>query len=342
MMTQTLTIRGSIKRDSCMILLVTNKEDLTADYFIQRAVERGLDIFRFNTEDLLTQFDVTISLDAYVHTFSIWDRARKIKLNLEDITAAYFRKPLPPHLAGETDKAKAEFEQRELCETLRSLWRLIPQSTWLNSPDALWSAGNKVKQLCLARKIGFQIPDTIISTENLTNLQFIREHNSEVISKAVRHGFLNFEDSCFLVFTNKLNSLDVSAIETSATMLPSIIQPCLDKLYDLRVTLIGKRIYAAALLSQSHVDTQIDWRTWKTVSSAELEHRPVQLPEVIAEKCLTLAQELGLKFGCIDMVLTKGGEYIFLEINPNGEWAWIEAYLKYPIRDAIIDTLLGE
>jgi hypothetical protein len=135
-----------------LILLVTSKSDLTADYLIRRIEDRRLPVFRFNTEDLLSQYEVSLVLNEIDAYFVLHDRIRDVTLESNDIRGAYFRKPEPPTTTEHIDESAGRaFDDRELEETLRSIWRIIPKGKWLNSPEALWLANNKVKQLLLAR-----------------------------------------------------------------------------------------------------------------------------------------------------------------------------------------------
>lgn len=137
-----------------------------------------------------------------------------------------------------------------------------------------------------------------------------------------------------------MGSQDISAIGASGQLVPAILQPQLEKDFDLRITVVGKQVFPVAILSQQHAETSIDWRTWDISEGIDLRHEPFDLPTEISEQCLALNRRLGLNFSCIDMVLTKGGEFVFLEVNPNGQWAWIESLVGLPIRDAIIDHLI--
>lgn len=58
------------------------------------------------------------------------------------------------------------------------------------------------------------------------------------------------------------------------------------------------------------------------------------------QKCLALVKNLGLVFGCIDMIVTPEGKYVFLEINPNGQWMWIEELSELPIAESIVSMLI--
>ena len=143
------------------------------------------------------------------------------------------------------------------------------------------------------------------------------------------------------MFTSQLEEADVKTINNKDSICPSAIQPKLDKEMDLRVTVVGEKVFATAILSQFNKETEVDWRTWGTIADVELPHERFKLPSSIESKCLQINDRLNLRFSCIDLVLTKSNEFYFLELNPNGQWAWIEELNLYPISNTIIDTLLG-
>ena len=104
---------------------------------------------------------------------------------------------------------------------------------------------------------------------------------------------------------------------------------------ELRITVVGKNVFAAEIHSQQKEATRHDWRR----DALALEHRNHPLPDDIKLKCIQLAKTFGLEFGAIDMILTPDGRYVFLEINPNGQWAWIEETTGLPISEALIELL---
>ena len=103
--------------------------------------------------------------------------------------------------------------------------------------------------------------------------------------------------------------------------------------YEIRVTVIDKKVFASSVYSQSNENTKNDWRKEK------LEFSKVEIPKEISNKCITLLQELNIKFGAIDLIKTPEDEYVFLEINPNGQWAWIESQTGQEMSDEIIKFL---
>jgi glutathione synthase/RimK-type ligase-like ATP-grasp enzyme len=105
---------------------------------------------------------------------------------------------------------------------------------------------------------------------------------------------------------------------------------------DIRVTIVGNSIFSAEIDSQINENTITDWRNTRDI----LPHKRIELPSEISDKCFKLCQKLKLNFGAIDLIKDQNSNYWFLEINPNGQWAWLEKILNFKIADAIINYLL--
>lgn len=251
-------------------------------------------------------------------------------------------KPQLPTFNKDDLETEVVFQKTEITETLRSIWRIIPEKKWLNHPENLWCASNKIKQLILADKIGFNIPETLLSTIPKEIAYFYNKYDKNVIIKAVKHGFLLHNNCLNLILTSKLEEADIDYIYSQDSVHPSLIQPNLDKEFDIRVTVIGNSVYATRILSQMNIETKIDWRSWGTISDVNLPHERHKLPADIENKCIEINNKLNLNFSCIDLVMTNNGTYYFLEINPNGQWVWIEELMGYPISNSILDLLSKE
>ena len=101
---------------------------------------------------------------------------------------------------------------------------------------------------------------------------------------------------------------------------PGIFQEYIPKRVELRVTIIGDDVFTAELHSQMYEETRYDWRHYE-VEIPMYEH---QLPVEIAEQCLALTKAYGLNFSTSDMIVTPDGRYVFLEMNPNGQFLWVQ------------------
>jgi glutathione synthase/RimK-type ligase-like ATP-grasp enzyme len=117
---------------------------------------------------------------------------------------------------------------------------------------------------------------------------------------------------------------------------PTLFQQYIAKATELRITVVGNSVFAAEMYTQIDPRTTIDWRRGSPVA---VPHRPVTLPPAVERCCLELVHRLGLTFGAIDMVRTPDGEFVFLEINPNGQWAWIEGLTGLQIAKKIAEVL---
>lgn len=144
--------------------------------------------------------------------------------------------------------------------------------------------------------------------------------------------------SIFYFRTQCLDRAEVERALPSFEHCPVIFQEYIAKKLELRITVVGSQVFACALYSQEcpSLEGRIDFRS----NIHDIRHEPCQLPEEIERKCVLLVKELGLQFGCIDMIITPAGEYVFLEINPNGQWLWIQDRTKMPIAKAIAELLV--
>lgn len=140
-----------------------------------------------------------------------------------------------------------------------------------------------------------------------------------------------------LIFTSLVDDSHLDQLE-AVKYAPCIFQEYVPKQVDLRVTVFGERVFATEIHSQAAEQSKNDWRR---LPALMLPHCPHALPDEIAEKCVRLVRTLGLAFGAIDMALARQDQYFFLEINPNGQWAWIEQRTAQPLTRSLVDLLVA-
>jgi glutathione synthase/RimK-type ligase-like ATP-grasp enzyme len=194
----------------------------------------------------------------------------------------------------------------------------------------------KAAQLVVAGKLGFELPPTLFTTSPREFLAFYREHGGNVISK-LPSGALYRQQSEVARYTQVVSTREVGFAQ-SLRRCPVIFQAYVPKRLEVRVTVVGSALFPAEIHSQHTQRTRHDWRRYDHLATPYLPH---DLPDEVAERCLRLVAELGLSYGAIDLVLTPDGRYVFLEINPNGQYLWIEHATGMPISDAMCDLLLG-
>lgn len=312
-----------------MILLVTNKRDITTDFVVLELERRGVPFVRLNSEDLpqaMVRFTPAGGWEIILGDQTV---------ALRDVTAGYYRRPGTPEVPETVgDEATRDYIVNEWSAVLRSLWNAL-EGRWLNSPFAILRAEDKPRQLSEALKIGFAIPETLVTNAFESAHAFVAVGGA--IGKPLRHALVERGPTGEVLFTSRLAALETDD-RAAVAAAPVIYQREIAKACDLRVTVIGDRLFATAIHSQSDQETEVDWRRGSRV---DLPHEVVELPADVAARCLALTHALDLRYGAIDLIRDSAGKYWFLEINPNGQWAWIERRTGAPLSAAIVDTLLG-
>ncbi|MBP5981764.1 MAG: hypothetical protein KA748_16350 [Halomonas sp.] len=311
-----------------MLLLVTNRRDITIDYVVAELKRRKTPFFRLNTEEL-SKARCTMA----VFPRSAWSLSFEGRiLHGADVSAAYFRRPAPPASnPAISDAGEREYVDAEWGAFLKSLYARL-DGLWMNSPMDIFAAEDKPRQLMLASEIGFNVPQAQITNDINSVLEVAKAGST--IGKPLRQALINGGQER-VIFTTRLENLSYSDEEAIA-LAPLIAQTEIKKKYDVRVTVVGRQVFPAAIKSQEHVETTVDWRQG---CRPDLKHECIELPSEVEEQCLALMKCLNLRYGAIDLVCDQQGKLWFLEINPNGQWAWIENLTGHPIAAAIVDEL---
>jgi len=209
---------------------------------------------------------------------------------------------------------------------LRSLWHsMAPNAFWVNSVDSYAGANAKARQLGLARQCGFQIPETLITNDPAAVRSFLRSHG-EVIYKTFAPWQWNGDGRRAISWANVVTESDLPDDETLA-LTPGIFQPRVAKAYEVRVTAVGRRCFAARLDSQLDERHSVDWRT----GGIDVPVRAAELPAAVARSCHRLMDALGIVFGCFDFIVTAAGEYIFWRsTRPASGFGWSRGQPSYP------------
>lgn len=205
----------------------------------------------------------------------------------------------------------------------------------MSHPAAVQAAESKILQLTVARSLSFSFPDTLISNDPERIRSFFETHQGAVIAKPLRMGYFDYGHEQRATYTTALTADDLTD-DGALAAAPVIYQKLIPKQCDIRITVVGDRVFGAAIDSQPTASARIDWRR----ADVELPHHVHDLPEGVQEACLQLMRRLGLVFGALDFVLTPDGEYVFLEVNASGQWLWLEDKLGFPIAREIACWLL--
>lgn len=327
-----------------MILIITHKEDDTANRIQARLQKQQHPFLRIDQNQIGqgTALSVAYSPHGLRRT---WLHQGDQTIDLSSIQVVWLRRPSEGYLHQEISNPYLRYWAKG--ETV-DFWRETVaglQAKWVpTTPHHLSTLEvQKTDELGLATQLGFTIPDTIVTNHPQTLAAFYRKHAGQIICKRVYSGRIpsptakNPEMDLCGAYTRRVTLRDLGYF-SRLQYAPTLFQQLVPKAYELRVTVIGERVIAVKIESQALVGSQIDWR--KAVNSQTLPYSIYHLPPDLEKLCLQLVKKMGLCYGAIDLIVRPDGEYIFVEINPTGQYGWLESQIPCGIEEALCKYLI--
>ena len=262
-----------------------------------------------------------------------WGRVCEFPHGVRSVWMRKPEDPLPP--PGVEDEGILNFVRDEM----RELMGFLPvdrRVLWVNNPDDNRKHQRKFPQLRLARSVGLRVPRSIITNDAEAAAEFFAACPGGVICKPMLIGSHYIDGEHHVAYTRTVAPGEFDALKASIALCPTYLQEKIAKDNELRVTIIGDAVFACRIDSQAIAGAEEDWRA---VDTERLPHTMVTLPETIERALRRYLEACGLKFGAFDLIVTPEQEYVFLELNPNGQWYWIELSTGAPMADAMTDLL---
>lgn len=240
-----------------------------------------------------------------------------------EFAAIWYRRPGKPIPSSQSHPDDSEFIRRESGTFLNNCLPFLAndKARWINHPHDARYADNKLVQLTLARELGFTIPDTLIGNDPARVRQFFADHDGKVIYKGFLPNTWNKPGGgATAVCTSALTREHVEN-DYAISGCPGIYQERIETQYELRITVMNDTVLTGRIDSQREGEV-VDWRA--ELLGDRLPLQATTLPSHIKNACLALCRRLNLAFCAIDMIVTRTGEYVFLEVNEAGQFLWKE------------------
>jgi glutathione synthase/RimK-type ligase-like ATP-grasp enzyme len=326
------------------VLIVSNSADLHVDLLIPILHAKRCAVFRIDLDAFPRDYQSSQCFAGGSVRQSMRHLPSGQVLDLADVGAIWSRKPaefsfLSPDLGlQERIYARAETEQA-LFGMLYTL-----DCFWISHPLALRGAMWKGEQLQRAARMGFRIPASLTTNVPAEVRAFRASFDGPMIFKALSSPNLGGDDltgdervaqglGTTVVDDTMLENLDAVA------ELACHFQEYIPKQYELRVTVIGERLFAARIHSQDDPRTAIDSRDM----SADIRYEAIVLPATLSARCLDFVRSYGLAYGALDLIVTPDEEVVFLENNPVGQFLYIEQLIPgFALLEALADRLIEE
>lgn len=311
------------------VLIIGQEFDPTADHVVALLRGVGAECVRWPTS--MFPMGSSISLTALG---SGCLRVGKRRIALEDVRSVWSWHPAPFTIPSDLIAEERRFAEAEARAILAALTHQL-RCLWVNHPDATRAASCKALQLRTAHDLGLRIPATLMSNDPGDVLDFISRCRTRVVYKAFSSGLAKTTGEAS--FTTPVDPEHVEKLDLIRNA-PGIFQELIPKKFDLRITVIGRRVFATEIHSQSVPNAIHDWRA---ADVASLAHKPHELPSDVRHSCVAVLERLGLAYGAIDMVVTPDDEYVFLENNPSGQFGWIESTTGVPLTQTLAAMLVS-
>jgi glutathione synthase/RimK-type ligase-like ATP-grasp enzyme len=315
-----------------MILCLTHSNDFyTIDIVQAHLTKLGFPSFRLNTDEFAIGYEMNYSKYHNFENYELKGFSNTIKSS--DIHAVWYRKLWNFKTPQDLDPDYKATFVKEYQTYLQIFLNTLKHIPWMNDMQADHAVGgDKMHQLHKAYSFGLNIPRTLVSNSANIIRDFYKSCNAEVVMKL--HGALSKSmkgDTTFFP-TTKLVESDLNQLDT-LVYCPMIFQEYIRKAYELRIAYVDGLVFAGKISSDNE---KVDWRI---ASGKSFKWDHYELPSSITTKIHKMMTSLGLHFGAIDMIKNTDGHYIFLEVNPQGEWGMLQKYLNYPIGEAIAEML---
>lgn len=321
------------------ILIVTHSNDNdSVVQVIETITRKGGHAIRFDTDRYPTEVRLTAYYGpANEERLTLTNEAGEF--DLRDVTAIWHRRiNLGASLPSTLDKQLRYASLGEASAAAHGMLASL-SAFRMDHLHHIRHAENKQLQLQVARELGLDTPRTLTTNDASAVRAFAKSCADGMVTKMLSSFAIYEEGKELVVFTNPVKPEDLADL-SGLNLCPATFQELLPKSLEIRATVVGHRVMSAAVDSQISARATHDWR--RDGVRMIQDWQPYQLPLDVEEKLLRLMDHFSLNYGAIDIILTPDNRHVFLELNPCGEFFWLERTPGLRISDAIAGLLLGE
>lgn len=312
-----------------MIVILAPPEDLHARRVAQEIDFLGEAVVIINWQLAARGLRASLSYTRELAEVLIQSEEDGQVIPLTDIRAIWTRRPSPPAVPpGVIDVEHRRFARQEWQDLLDGLTLSLGLDAVMINPLSAQRAAVKPYQLAIAQRVGLRVPETLITSDPLRAEHFVDAHQGRVVHKAMTSARNAFVD------TRRWQETDRRALH-QLLVAPVIFQELVEGPIDIRATIVGKEIYAAAIRtaqSRAGLDSRLD---------VDVPTTACELPGEIARQLHALMAALGLTFATVDLKVDHVGNLHFLELNPQGQFLYIEILTGLPIAASVAKLLVA-
>jgi len=315
-----------------VVLVISNTQDAHVDIIGKKIEERGIQWIRWDTDSILKR-KLGYGLEAgdFLREASFEIASRGILKENPDLSI-WYRRPTPPVFSAEVEPHVKDYILREFDGWLSNMCLSIP-GFWVSPYSSLQQSRSKLHQILAASKVGLLTPETLVTDRSDLAKEFWDRCKGRVVAKAFSVQNVEKGEELLIINTKRVGEQDLPEL----VRFPCMLQREIKTIHELRVVVIGRRVFSFGI--RSKIETaDADLRL---AGFQNLEHFEASLSQS-SEKALTcLLDYYGLSFCSADFLVTSGGEEFFVDLNPNGQWLWLEYVTGVSLSEHFV-TMLEE
>jgi ATP-grasp ribosomal peptide maturase len=316
------------------VLILATEHDISADRMVQALVDRDVPVFRAD----LSWFPQQLTLDAELQDGRWVGRLATPyrEVTLEELRSVWYRNPSSFQFPAAMSNTERQHAQHEAKLGLGGVLGALPVR-WVNHPSRHADAGYKPRQLLAAARAGLSVAPTLVTNDSGAVRRFAARSGPDgVVTKMLGASAVCEQGGRRVALTQRLTETDLTDLR-GIKLTTHLLQRWAPKLEEARVIVIGRHVFAVAIRAHSQA-AYIDWRA----DYNALSYEPIPLPTDVERGIRAVMRELGLVYGAFDFVITPAAEWIFLEVNPGGQFGFLEDSTDAPLTATLADLLAQE
>ncbi|MFD0856145.1 MvdC/MvdD family ATP grasp protein [Actinomadura adrarensis] len=319
------------------VLILTQEFDPTVDPVVTTLAERGVEVVRVD----LSYFPRRLSFT----TSDFGDGGRRVlrhqdrELDLTRLSGVWYRRPTAFDFGPDMPEPEKLFARKEAMQAIGGILRAT-DCLWVNRPDIDAVGELKPYQLELAKRLGFRVPRTLLTNDPREVSALLDETDTQIVYKSQIGGVIHYPGAFpgGLLTSVVGDEIRENLGRVGHTM--CMFQEYIEKAYEIRLTVIGNTYFPVRINSQEMDSTAVDWRG----EAGEVAVLPygdhVPLPDEVVKRTQALLAELNAVYAAVDFIVTPDGDWVFLEVNPAGQFMWMQHDLNLPLGDTMADLLM--
>jgi ATP-grasp ribosomal peptide maturase len=308
------------------VLVLAAETDRTVDGVVTELNELRVPVMRVDT----SWFPQNMSIAAEFHGGCCGGvlRTTHHEVELGNVRSVWVRTPSTYEFPDTMSAAERDYARREAKIGVGGALLALPDVLWVNRPDLAATAVYRPLQWVIAARCGMAVPRSLVTNDPVAVRRFAERSRTGVVVKPLTANLLYEDNTYKMGWTRKLTADDLGDLR-GIDVTAHLIQDWVEKIWECRAVVVGDEVFAVAIHAGSE-SARVDWRS----DYAALSYEVIDLPSVVVKSLRLIMKELGLVYGAFDLLVSNDGGsevFWFLEINPGGQYGFLEGATGVPI-----------